>query len=465
MVARADLCVSYLDAMSAMRERGADWSRWQRPRPTPAQRRRDVWLGLAVVAGSVFVTVLVNSMGAFAFGTAPSLSEQVAWTAAMSAPLMVRTRFPVAVLCMVGVLFIAAQVRQIGDNSVPSIVLFLAIYTVGAWEPNRTVARWARIGVIAAMFGWLGVSLVLALLEPTPTFEDAAGPVDPLVAAVIYKIGFNVLFFLSAYFFGNAAWLSARRQAELVAQAEELRRSQEQNTRGAVVAERVRIARDLHDVVAHHVSVMGVQAGAARRVLDKDGDAAREALRAVEDTARVAIGELRGLLGVLRAEPDGGAAPVADATAGSYPSSPGLAELPDLVSNARATGLEVDLGVYGEVRPVPDGVALSAYRVAQEALTNVVRHADARKAEVRVRYLAGTLEVEITDDGLAPAPDDRGNRGFGLLGMRERVAVHGGELEAGPRRDGGYRVRAALPTGGAEPSTSDTTAGAKVFAS
>jgi len=143
---------------SAMRERGADWSRWQRPRPTPAQRRRDVWLGLAVVAGSVFVTVLVNSMGAFAFGTAPSLSEQVAWTAAMSAPLMVRTRFPVAVLCMVGVLFIAAQVRQIGDNSVPSIVLFLAIYTVGAWEPNRTVARWARIGVIAAMFGWLGVA-------------------------------------------------------------------------------------------------------------------------------------------------------------------------------------------------------------------------------------------------------------------------------------------------------------------
>ncbi|MGH3758381.1 sensor histidine kinase [Actinophytocola sp.] len=444
--------------MSATREQGSEWSRWRRPRPTPAQRRRDVWLGLAVVGGSALVTVLVNSMGAFAFGDAPSLGEQFGWTAAMAAPLVVRTRFPVAVLCTIGALFIAGQVRHVGDNLMPSIALFLAIYTVGAWERNRPLARWARIGVIATMFGWLGISLVRALFSPPHAFEDAAGPLDPLVAAVIYQIGINVLFFLSAYFFGNAAWLSARRQAELVAQAEELRRSQEQNTRGAVVAERVRIARDLHDVVAHHVSVMGVQAGAARRVLDKDGDAAREALRAVEDTARVAIGELRGLLGVLRAEPDTGATPPDEEAAGQYPSSPGLAELSELVSTTRAAGLEVDLGVYGQARPVPDGVALSAYRVAQEALTNVVRHAGARKADVRVRYLAGTLEVEVTDDGRERQPDGGANRGFGLLGMRERVAVHGGELEAGPRRDGGYRVRAVLPTGGSERSTSDTAA-------
>jgi signal transduction histidine kinase len=451
--------------MSARLEEEAGWSRWQRPRPSAAQRRTDIWVGLAVLAASGLVTVLVNSMGAFTFGSAPSLGEQLAWTALMTAPLMVRTRFPFAVLLVVGVVFIAAQVRQVGDNLVPSIALFLAMYTVGAWERNRTVARWARLGMIVVMFGWLGFSLVRALFGPSHAFERAAGPLDPFVAAVTYEIGLNVLFFLSAYVFGNAAWLSARRQAELVRQAEELRRSQEQNTRGAVVAERVRIARDLHDVVAHHVSVMGVQAGAARRVLDKDGDAAREALRSVEDTARVAIGELRDLLGVLRAETDGGAAPPTD-TDGQYPSSPGLADVPELVATARAAGLEVDLGVYGEARRVPDGVALSAYRVAQEALTNVVRHAGARKADVRVRYLTDTLEIEITDDGLAGSRrhDSRADQGFGLLGMRERVAVHGGEVEVGPRRDGGFRVRAVLPTR-AEQSTPDTSDGVAVSAS
>jgi signal transduction histidine kinase len=291
-----------------------------------------------------------------------------------------------------------------------------------------------------AMFAWLGVGLVRALVTPVE-FDDAAGPLDPFVASVVYDIGINLLFFLSAYFFGNMAWLSARRQFQLERNAEELRRSQEQNTRGAVVAERVRIARDLHDVVAHHVSVMGVQAGAARRVLDKDRAAASDALRAVEETARVAIGELRGLLGVLRADEPGAVEP-----AGPHESAPGLAQLPDLVSRARSAGLEVDYGVYGEVRPVPDGVALSAYRVAQEALTNVVKHAAAHRADVRVRYLADTVEIEITDDGRAGATHRPTDAGFGLLGMRERVAVHGGELEAGPRRDAGYRVRAALPT-------------------
>ncbi|WP_367115279.1 histidine kinase [Actinophytocola sp.] len=256
--------------MSTERGQESAWSRWARPGPTAVQQLRDVWLGLAVLAGAMVVTVLVNSMGAFYFADAPTLGEQFAWTAAMTAPLVVRSRFPLAVLVAVGVLFIVAQARQIGDNLVPSIALFLAIYTVGAWERNRPIARWSRVGVIVAMFGWLGVSLVRALVEPSPEFAGAAGPLDPLLAAVVYNIGFNLLFFLSAYFFGNMAWLSARRQAQLERNAEELRRSQEQNTRGAVVAERVRIARDLHDVVAHHVSVMGVQAGAARRVLDKD---------------------------------------------------------------------------------------------------------------------------------------------------------------------------------------------------
>lgn len=410
------------------------WNEWRRPGPTPAQQRRDIGIAVLVLLCAVEFTVLVNSIGAFAQGRAPDLREQLAWVLALSVPLVVRRRYPLAVMLVVSALFIAAQWRQLGDNLVPSGILFLAIFTVGAWEQNRLVARWSRIGVIATMFFWLGFSLVRALLGPPGNFKNAAGPLDPTLATVVYGLEFNIFFFVFAYVVGEMAWTAARRQAELSFQAEELRLSQEQNTRGAIAAERMRIARDLHDVVAHHVSVMGIQAGAARRVLDSDPAMARDTLQTVEETARTAISELRGLLGVLRAdaEPDLRAAP-------------GLDDLPELLENARAAGLEVTHGVYGAPREVPSAVALSAYRVVQEALTNVVKHAAAQHVDVRMRYLDNTLEVEITDDGrgpsTAPVP------GFGLVGMRERLAVHGGSLETGPRRDAGYLVRASLPTG------------------
>ncbi|SES16027.1 Signal transduction histidine kinase [Lentzea xinjiangensis] len=409
------------------------WNEWQRPGPTPAQRRRDVIIAVIVVLCAVEATVLVNSMGAFAFGQAPDLREQVAWVFALSLPLVVRRRYPLAVMLVVSALFIAAQWRQVGDTLAPSAILFLAIFTVGAWERNRGVARWSRIGVIVAMFLWLGFGLVRALLGPREALKGAEGPLDRTLASVLYGLEFNIFFFLFAYVAGEMAWTAARRRAQLEFQAEELRRSQEQNTRGAIAAERMRIARDLHDVVAHHVSVMGIQAGAARRVLDSDPALARDSLQTVEQTARTAINELRGLLGVLRA----------DAETGSK-AAPGLDDLPELIENARAAGLEVSHGVYGSPRDVPSAVALSAYRVVQEALTNVVKHAAARHVDVRVRFLDSALEVEIADDGRgASAPD---GSGFGLVGMRERLAVHGGSLEAGPRRGAGYLVRASLPT-------------------
>ncbi|CCH29705.1 sensor histidine kinase [Actinosynnema sp. NPDC047251] len=416
-----------------------DWSQWRRPRPTPARQRHDWWLALAVAAGSVVMTALVSSMGVHPAGSGPALAEQYAWGVAVSAPLALRRRYPLIVPLVVGVVFLAGQARHVGDNLIPSIALFIALYSAGAWAENRTAARRVRIGVIVVMFGWLGFGLVRFTITPSPAFERAAGPLDPVLASVLYGIVFNLMFFLSAYFFGGMAWLSARRRAELAHWGEQLRLSQEQNTRGAIVAERVRIARDLHDVVAHHVSVMGVQAGAARRVLDRDPDLARSALQTVEETARTAIGELRGLLGVLRAEPD-----EEPEQEGGETSSPGLAQLPELAAMARSTGLDVDHGVFGDPRPVPAAVALSAYRIVQESLTNVVKHAGARRADVRVRFLETTLEVEVADDGRgrSGAPE-RG--GFGLVGMRERVAVHGGRLEAGPRRGGGYRVRAWFP--------------------
>ncbi|QFZ19381.1 sensor histidine kinase [Saccharothrix syringae] len=414
------------------------WAEWRRPLPSRAQQRRDWWLGLGTVVGGLATTALVNSIGAQAFSEPPPFGEQLFWNAVVTAPLVVRRRYPLAVLLVVAALFIAAQVRQTGDSVVPSVALFLALHSAGAWERNRVVARWSRIAVIVVMFAWLGFGLVKFLVGPPHAFKDAAGPLDPVLASVLYQLALNLAFFLSAYFLGEQAWVSARRQAELEHQAERLHRSQEQNTRGAIVAERLRIARDLHDVVAHHVSVMGIQAGAARRVLDTDRELARSALLMVEQTARDSVGELRGLLGLLRAGAPNEEKPDGELAA--------LERLPDLVATARSAGLEVEHSTYGEPRPVPDGVALSAYRVAQEALTNVVKHAGARKVDVRVRYLERALEVEVADDGRGGPAFGEAAGGFGLVGMRERIAVHGGSLEARPRRDGGYLVRATLPT-------------------
>ncbi|TWH20426.1 signal transduction histidine kinase [Prauserella rugosa] len=398
---------------------------------------------VAVLGGMVLLIVLVNSMGLLAFGTAPSIAEQLAWGTALCLPLVARRRFPVAVLVVVGALFIAAQARQIGDNTVPSLCVFLACYSVGAWEQNRRAARWSRVGVIIAMFVWLLVSTLEAAGQPSGYLRPA-GPLDPVMAAVLHSFVINIAFFGSAYFFGNMAWETARRRHELEERNAQLRCSQQENLRGAVVAERVRIARDLHDVVAHSVSVMGIQAGAARRVLDRDPVLAGEALQTVEETARTAIGELRGLLGVLRSDAEIDTR--ASDEIGDHAASPGLDDLPELVSRMDSSGIVAHYGVYGEPRPVPDALALTVYRVVQEALTNVVKHSGAQTVDVRVRFLATALEVEIVDDGYGRGGS--GGSGLGQVGIRERVAVHGGHVEFGRRDEGrGYRVRASLPLG------------------
>ena len=423
-----------------------DWEDWRRPGPARLFERADVMLTLAVMAGAAAMTVLINSMGLFAFGRAPSLGEQLLWGMALTLPLLVRRRYPATVAIWVGAVFIAGQLRHVGDNLVPTITLFIALYSLGAWGRDRTVARWVRIGVIAAMFVHLGLSMVRAFAESSFEFEDAAGPLDPVFAAVLYDLGVNVVFFVSAYVFGNQAWESARRRHELEVQGERLRASQAENARRAVVAERLRIARDLHDVVAHHVSVMGVQASAARRVLDSDPAVAREALGAVESTARTAIDELAGLLRVLRSETDAPGEPgrPSGESDQAYSSMPGLDQVPRLVEETQAAGLAVTYTTYGEPKPVPEAVGLSIYRIVQEALTNTVKHAGARTAEVRLRYLDHAIEVEVNDDGRGSAGRSAG-AGLGLVGMRERVAVHGGELDVGPRRGGGFQVRARFP--------------------
>ena len=249
------------------------------------------------------------------------------------------------------------------------------------------------------------------------------------------------------------AWLSGRnlrhrraRWAELAARAERLEREREEEARRAVAEERLRIARELHDVIAHSMSVIAVQSAVGNHVIDTQPAEARQALAAIEATSRSALTEMRRLLGVLRqeGEPRGSLAP-----------APGLADLASLVGQVQDAGLRVWINVDGQRGPVPPGIDLSAYRIIQEALTNVIKHAAASAANVTISYRPDSVTVEITDHGSPgpPArtgsggsvPPARTGSGHGIIGMRERVAVFGGEFAAGPGPDGGFRVRACFP--------------------
>jgi signal transduction histidine kinase len=248
-------------------------------------------------------------------------------------------------------------------------------------------------------------------------------------------------FFVPALF--AIAWLAGlglRERAAQASAAEErashAEREREENARRAVFEERVRIARELHDVVAHHVSMMGVQAGAARVVIDRDRAKAKEALSAIEQSSRQAVAELHRLLGFLRQAGD----------RDDLAPQPGLSQLPRLAASMGDSDLAVAVSVEGEARPLPPTVDVSAYRIVQEALTNTLKHSAASRADVHLRYWPDELEVEVVDDGRPDGAAADGPGGLGLIGMRERVALHGGQLSAGPAATGGFAVKARLRT-------------------
>jgi signal transduction histidine kinase len=239
-----------------------------------------------------------------------------------------------------------------------------------------------------------------------------------------------------AWFAGVTLRERAGRAVEAQGRAIRAEREREENARRAVFEERVRIARELHDVVAHHVSMMGVQAGAARMVIDRDRSKAKDALAVIEASSRQAVDELHRLLGFLRQAGD----------VDDLAPSPGVSQLHRLAAGMGDSELAVHVGVEGDERPLPPTVDVSAYRIVQEALTNTLKHAQASRADVRLRYWPGELEVEIIDDGLGGAGPPGGGSGLGLIGMRERAALHGGRLRAGPEPGGGFAVRVHLPT-------------------
>lgn len=289
--------------------------------------------------------------------------------------------------------------------------------------------RGRRTLVLAVALGAILAELVREL------FVEGLG-LEGLLLTQVFILAYNAVSLVLPWVLGAAIGSLRERERELAEQAGALRREREENARRAVFEERVRIARELHDVVAHHVSVMGVQAGAARRVLVRRPDKAQEALSSIEASSRLAVLELHRLLKFLRRAGE----------ADQLAPQPGLAQLPDLIGQVAQGGLTVSLSLQGDPRPLPPTLQVSAYRVIQEALTNTRKHSAGATATVRVAYQPAALEVEVLDDGGTGAgpPVDNGD-GHGLIGMRERASLHGGHLCVGPRPEGGFAVHATFP--------------------
>ena len=405
----------------------------RRPRPNPSELRNDVWLAAGLFVAAVLSTALGSVAGIYGEDASGGLQGALLYCLGITAPLAVRRRFPEFVVVAIAVVFFVGVTLRIPDLYVSNITMFIAMYTVGAWVDDRRRAMWVRVAVIVGMFVWLLVNTFQAAIDPTDETLSRAGLFSPFAAYMLIQFLVNAAYFGGAYYMGDRAYAAAMSRAALEERTRELELEREVTAAQAVALDRVRIARELHDVVAHHVSAMGVQAGAARTVLEQDPDAARRAILGVEDSARSALADLRQLLETLRT-------PDADADGGSAVHLSGLA---DLVAHANDNGLPTTLTVVGDPVELAELTQVNIYRVAQESLTNARRHGgpDA-SADVRLRYDEGAVELEVTNSGRSAGPM---RPGLGIVGMRERAASSGGTLEAGPRPRGGFLVRLRIP--------------------
>ena len=409
---------------------------------TPAERRHDAWLAAGMLVAGLISTALGTVSNIYG-GNGPALHWGLLYAAAITVPLALRRRFPGTVLVVVSAAFFVGMSAGIPEVYVGNVSLFIAMYTVGAWVADRRRAALVRILLIVAMFVWLLITMFQSAASDDGLSQQ--GPFSPFAAFALIQFLVNVAFFGGAYLFGERAYTGAMERAALEQRTAELERERERTAAQAVALDRVRIARELHDVVAHHVSAMGVQAGAARTVFEQNPDAARTALTGIESSAREALTELRQLLETLRT-PDTDASDT-DALGGS---TLRLDALPALVAHANENGLPTTLSVVGDAVPTSDLVQVNLYRIAQEALTNARRHGGpGATADVRLRYADDAVELEVSNTGRAPIS---GRAGLGLVGMRERAVSSGGTLEARARDRGGFLVRARMPLTQAVPA-------------
>ncbi|TMR98947.1 sensor histidine kinase [Nonomuraea basaltis] len=372
------------------------------------------WLVAAVIGLFALMEELRGSAG---LPERPVVALWLGGAALTAILVLVRRRAPFAVVC----LFTAANMA----------VFLLARQPPGAWQWYTQLLLLFTLLSLVPLGSWRGVAgLLMTGFFLTGLFvgTTTSGVEEYAVSAVMAMIAGGAGVAVRRH--GLRADLADARSELMAARSELLARE-------AVARERARIARELHDIIAHSVSVMVLQAGGVRMMLPKDRRQEQEALVSIEETGRGAVEELHRMLGLLRAAPE------SDETA----PRPTLDRLSELVAHLRSTGLDVALRVEGEPVPLAAGLDLSAYRIVQEALTNILKHAGPTEALIKVTYGTGELSLEITDEGpkdgrAGPAVPSGGN---GLMGIRERVTLFHGDLDAGPREGGGYRVRAVLP--------------------
>ncbi|GAB6859489.1 hypothetical protein JCM13591A_35940 [Microbacterium xylanilyticum] len=400
--------------------------------PSPRELRQDVLLAAILFVGGILSAALSAIAKVYGAEQAP-LWTAIPYVAVFSAALAVRRRRPAVVAVVVSLAFVVATTLRVPEIYGGNIAMFIALYTVGAWMSSRRRAFFVRAGIMVVMAAWLVVEMYRQAIEQAAKADVSAGMFSPLVAFLMLQVLLNVLYFGGAYYFGERSWNAARQRAALEQRTAELEQERALSAAQAVALDRVRIARELHDVVAHHVSVMGVQAGAARMTIPQDPDAAAGIVAGIEESARAAIRDLHQLLDTLRAPGDSEEAA----------STVDVDDIAELAEASTAAGLPTRLQVIGEPVPLPRVTAVNLYRIAQESLTNARRHAgpDA-EADVRIRYEPGSVELEVVNTGrlvtgLRP--------GLGQLGMRERATASGGTIELVPRPAGGFRVRATLP--------------------
>ncbi|MDR6867048.1 signal transduction histidine kinase [Microbacterium resistens] len=404
--------------------------------PTEGERRNDLWLALAMFVGSILSAALSSIAQIYGDEQAP-LWTALVYTLFTAAPLALRRRWPGTVAVLVALAYFVGVTLRIPEVYVGNISMFIALYTVGAWMGDRRRAFLVRVGIIVGMAVWLLIVMYRNAIDEADKADVAAGALSPFLAYMMLQILLNVLYFGGAYYFGERTWNAAAQRAALEQRTSELENEREVTAAQAVALDRVRIARELHDVVAHHVSVMGVQAGAARLTIDQDSEAAKRTMAGVEESAREAIDDFRRILETLRAPGN---------ESDDSPSTVTVEDIGALAASSSSAGLPTDYTVIGEPVAVPSVTAVNLYRIAQESLTNARRHAgpDAL-ADVRVRYTGSAVELEVVNTGrivtgLRP--------GLGQLGMRERALASGGTIELTPRRTGGFRVRVSVPLAG-----------------
>jgi signal transduction histidine kinase len=388
---------------------------------TRIRRLRSLYRSLDPVrVDAVFAAVLLLAgVLAAVFGEDKARGAQLISMVGVTVPVAFRRRRPIAAALTMALALLLATALGGAPTQATGIVALIALVSGAYMLGARTQGRVLAAGTIA---------LIVALAV------DAIVEESQTVSALLFFTFFVVGLPVAA---GQATRSRAQLADELADRAVALERAREGEAQAAVQEERARIARELHDVVAHDVSVMVVQAAAAKRIVEREPDRAEEAIVSIEGTGREALAEMRRLLGVLRrGDEDLALAP-----------QPSLSRVDALLARTRAAGLDVALERSGDDAPLPAGVDLAAYRVVQEALANVVRHARAEHATVRLTYDPRAVVVEVVDDGRGAA-DGGGKAGHGLIGLRERVDLYGGDFEAGPRAEGGFGVRARLPVAG-----------------